>query len=156
VSQERPRTALQWLARFGLSAMFLYAGALKLGDTAAFAADISHYRVLPSALVPALAVGLPVLEIVAAVALLTPTFAQGGALLCALMLGVFAAGMAQAKLRGIDLDCGCFGAASTQKVSWAKVALNAALAILAGWIASTSRSRRDTTPAAAPPSAQPG
>ena len=70
------------------------------------------------------------------------------------MLVAFAAGMAQAKLRGIDLECGCFGADSTQKVSWSKVALNVALAILAGWIAWTSRPRRETTHSAAPPSAQ--
>jgi hypothetical protein len=136
--------------------MFLYAGALKLGDATAFATDIHNYRVLPDSVVPLLAVGLPVLEIVTALALLTPTFTQGGAVLSALMLAAFAAGMAQAKLRGIDLECGCFGAESAQKVSWLKVALNAALAILAGWIAWTSRPRPETTHAAAPPSAQLG
>jgi uncharacterized membrane protein YphA (DoxX/SURF4 family) len=128
------KTGLLLLARLGLAAMFLYAGAMKLGDPAGFAADLSHYRVLPDAAAPVFAVGLPVLEIVTAGALLLPAYVQGGAALSALMLFAFAAGMAQAKLRGIDLECGCFGTDSGAKVSWAKVALNAGLAILSLWI----------------------
>lgn len=152
---ESVRSAVLLLGRLGLAAMFLYAGAIKLVDAAEFAREIGNYQLLPEALVPALAVGLPVLEIVTGVALLTRSYAQGGGVLSALMLLAFAAGMAQAKLRGIDLECGCFGAESAQKVSWGKVALNLGLAILAGWIAWTSRPRPDTPRAAAPPSAQP-
>jgi hypothetical protein len=72
------------------------------------------------------------------------------------MLALFAAGMAQAKLRGIDLECGCFGAGAATQVSWSKVALNLGLAILSIWIAWTPRPpAARTTAAAPPPSAQP-
>jgi hypothetical protein len=49
--------------------------------------------------------------------------------------------MAQARLRGIDLDCGCFGTAGDSPVSWNKVALDVGLAILSLWIAWTCRPR---------------
>lgn len=142
------------LVRVGLAGMFLYAGVLKLLDPAALALDISHYRLLPDAIAPWLALVLPVLEVITALALLTPSYARGGAALSALMLALFAAAMAQAKLRGIDLACGCFGDDS-QQVSFGKVALNVGLAILSLWIAWTTRPRALTPAAAPPPSAQP-
>ena len=44
-----PVRAFEWLVRLGLCGLFLYAGISKLGDPAAFAQDVSHYRVLPAA-----------------------------------------------------------------------------------------------------------
>ncbi len=126
--------AFAWLARLGLCGLFLYAGIGKLGDPSGMAQDVSNYRVLPDAFAPLVALGLPILEIVTAFALLVPGFVRGGAALSALLLFGFALGMAQAKLRGIDLDCGCFGTDSGAKVSWGKVALNGGLAILSLWI----------------------
>ena len=128
------RARFVWVVRLGLCGLFLYAGIAKLSDPTGFAQDVSHYRLLPDALTPLIALGLPVLEVVTAVALLLPGYARGGAVLSALMLFGFALGMAQAKLRGIDLDCGCFGTDSGAKVSWGKVALNGGLAILSLWI----------------------
>lgn len=131
-------TALHWLIRLGLAALFLWTGAQKLLEPGPFAAAIANYRVLPDALVGTAAVTLPVLELVVGVGLLWPLYAQGAALLVAGLLFVFAAAMAQSKLRGIDLDCGCFGADQTSQVSWLKVTLNLGLAMLAVW---TSRLR---------------
>ena len=74
------------------------------------------------------------LELVAGLALLVPAYTRGAALLCASLLGTFAIAMAQSKLRGIDLECGCFGAASEARVSWTKVTLDLALAMLAVWL----------------------
>jgi putative oxidoreductase len=147
---------LRLLARLGLAAMFLYAGALKLLEPAGLAQDINNYRLLPLGVVPILALGLPVLEVVTGLALLTRDYARGGAVLSALMLMLFAVAMAQAELRGIDLACGCFGADSASQVSFAKVAQNLALAILSIWIAWSEKPHLpQTTPAAPPPSAQP-
>lgn len=122
-----------WLARLFLCVLFLYAGSSKLADPAGFAADIGNYRLLPSSWVPIVAVYLPVLEVAVALALLLPGYFRAGALLSAAMLAAFAAAMAQAKLRGIDLECGCFGAAASSSVSWFKVALNISFATLGFW-----------------------
>lgn len=139
--------ALHWVVRAGLAALFVWTGAQKLADPAAFATAIANYRVLPEALVGIAAVGLPVLELVVGAALLWPVYAQGAAAVVAVLLALFAAAMAQSKLRGIDLDCGCFGAAQASQVSWLKVTVNVGLAMLAAW---TARSRL-SDPAPNPP-----
>jgi putative oxidoreductase len=126
---------LHLCARLGLAGLFLYAGGLKLGDPASFAQDLAHYRLLPEPVAGPLSLGLAVLEMVSGLGLLTRTYMQGSAVLTALMLTLFAAAMAQAKLRGINLDCGCFGAAANVQVSWTKVAINLGLAMLAVWVA---------------------
>lgn len=132
------KSAAHWLIRLGLAGLFLWTGGQKLLEPGAFAASIANYRVLPDALVGAAAIGLPVLEIVVGLALLVPAYAQGAALIVAALLAVFAVAMAQSKLRGIDLDCGCFGAGNDSQVSWLKVTVNLGLAMLAVW---TSRAR---------------
>ena len=124
-----------WLTRIGLAALFLWTGAQKVLEPGAFAASIANYRVLPELLVGATAIGLPVLELVVGLALLVPRYARGAAVIVAALLTVFAAAMAQSKLRGIDLDCGCFGAEQQSQVSWLKVTVNLGLAMLAVWTA---------------------
>jgi len=131
--------ALGWLARLGIAGLFLYAGLLKIGEPTQFASDIANYRLLPEAVIPWLATFMPVFEVVVALALLTGSYVRAGALLSAAMLALFAGAMAQAKLRGIDLDCGCFGADNHTQVSWIKVAQNLALATLAVWVAWSAR-----------------
>lgn len=118
-----------------LAAVLFSAGVAKLGDPNALAEVIANYRVLPDALVIALAGILPVAEILVALALVAGPCVQGAGLVGAAMLTGFAGAMAQAKLRGIDLECGCFGASVHAQVSWGKVALNVAFAGLAAWVA---------------------
>ena len=58
--------ALTWLyhvLRLGLAGIFIYAGLIKLLDPRAFAHAIAQYDMIPEALLPLVAVGLPVLEL---------------------------------------------------------------------------------------------
>jgi hypothetical protein len=144
---------IRWSIRIGLCALFLWAGSAKLIDPGTFAQDISHYRVLPEKLIPALAVGLPVLECVVALALLTRAYLSGAAWLSTGMLALFAGAMAQAKLRGIDLDCGCFGREIADPVSWGKVALDGGLAMLAAWVACSAHDSAPELPEPPPETA---
>ncbi|MEK6608127.1 MAG: MauE/DoxX family redox-associated membrane protein [Myxococcota bacterium] len=104
------RAALMWLLRLGLAAVFIYAGAAKLIDVHGFALDIANYRVLPSALVAPLSAIVPGVEIACGACLLAARTAHAAAWLTAALLAVFTAAVAQALARGINLDCGCFGA----------------------------------------------
>lgn len=144
-------SALVLLVRVGLAVMLAYAGASKLLEPAAFAEDIQNYRALPDAWAGPLALGLPVLELVVAVGLVVSSHAAGASLLSGLLLLGFAAAMAQAKLRGIDLECGCFGGHS--RVSWWKVGLNVGLSALAFMAAAlhVARARESHQKAASPP-----
>lgn len=86
--------------------MFLYAGTIKLADTAGFAQTIAAYRILPDPLVPCAAMGLPAAEILVAIgALANRRWAILGLLgIIILFLGVLSYGVAM----DLNIDCGCF------------------------------------------------
>lgn len=110
--------------------VFAVAAVPKLIDPGSFANDLLNYRILPEALVGWVALFMPALELVIALALLWPRFQRGGALLATALLVSFAVAMAQARIRGIDLSCGCFGAAFESKVSWLTVVRSLLLAVM--------------------------
>lgn len=122
------------LARVGLGALFLVAGALKLRDPYAFALEISNYQLLP-ALAPWLAAALPATEIVVGVALVAGPrpWARAGGLAAALLLAAFTFAAASAIARGVNISCGCFGADSGP-VTWLTVARDVALVAAALWV----------------------
>jgi uncharacterized membrane protein YphA (DoxX/SURF4 family) len=93
--------------RLGLAFLFLYAGTIKLMGLKAFAKAISNYGIVPDIFVPAIAVGLPIVEVLAAVALIfnlkTGLYSVSGLLL------FFLAVLGYGVLAQLDIDCGCFG-----------------------------------------------
>ena len=97
------------LARWAVAGIFLAAAVPKILNPSGFAADISHYAMLPDGLVNPLAVILPWIEAVMGWALLSGFSAEGGIVLANLMLLVFLGAMGQAWVRGLDINCGCFG-----------------------------------------------
>ncbi len=117
--------------RLALAGIFLFAAFPKLLDPVSFARDIDNYRMLPDAVIGPLSLMLPVAEIVIGLALITGVYARGASITAGLMLVGFAAGMVQAIVRGIDLDCGCFGHFAEAQVSWWTVARNVTLTLMA-------------------------
>lgn len=92
-----------------LGLAFLVAGAMKIYDPHAFAVSIARLGIVPAALVGPVAILLPWIEVVAAVALLVPTFRLPAAkLLLGLLVG-FTAILGIGLLRGTASSCGCFG-----------------------------------------------
>jgi uncharacterized membrane protein YphA (DoxX/SURF4 family) len=126
-----PRDAVALALRLGLAALFLYAGAVKLADPAGFAVDIANYRVLPAWLVPPLAAMLPGVEIACGACLLWPRARRSAAWLTLALLGAFTLAVGQALARGINLECGCFGA-SRAPVTVATLGRDLALVAAAG------------------------
>ena len=132
----RPPGPVTLLAsRAVLAAVFAAAAVPKLLDPASFARDIENYHLLPPELVAVVAVVLPALELVLALALVSGVHARGAAVVSAALLAAFAGGMAQAIARGIDLDCGCFGTAMAMEVSGWTIARNVVLTGLAVLVA---------------------
>ncbi len=127
----RLEAALVLAARAALGGLFLFAALPKLVDPSSLATDIDNYRMVPDLFVGPLALALPVLETCIALALLTGVHVRGAATLACVLLVAFIIGMAQAIARGIDLDCGCFGAALEARVSGWTIARNVALLVLA-------------------------
>lgn len=129
-----PRAALKtaaWLARLILGGTFAYAGAIKALDPRAFVADIGHYHLLPYPLAVATGVYLPWLELLAALAVLTRRAERGALLLLTALCAVFTLALASALFRGLDVDCGCFGAATSVSIPIALVR-TLALGLIAG------------------------
>ena len=112
MSQEPSPTwrRLVWLLRIVLAGVLLAAAAPKIADPAAFAAKLPNYRVFPDSLANIVAAVAPMLELLAAATLLTGRLYRGGVWLTAGLMAMFTALIGSALARGIDLDCGCFGA----------------------------------------------
>ena len=94
----------------GLAAVFFYASIDKLRDQLQFADSIAAFAILPATLISPLAVGLPTFEVACGLLLLWPRSRRVGALAAALTSVVFFTALSSALLRGLTLDCGCFGA----------------------------------------------
>ena len=107
----RWEVGLTWLYHFlrlGLACVFIYAGFIKLLDPRAFAQAIAQYDLLPEGLLPLVAVGLPVLELLAGLGLIGEI--RGSLTLTAILLLIFLAILGYAVWHNLDIDCGCFAA----------------------------------------------
>lgn len=101
-----------WVAtvvRLVLAAVWFLAGLAKLDEPRAFLRVVRVYDATPEWLSKAIAYGLPVLEICLAVLLLVGLATRYAAIVSAVLLGIFLIGIVQASIRGIKLECGCFG-----------------------------------------------
>lgn len=97
------------LARVGLAAVWLVSGTLKAVDPDQTFVAVRAYDVLPETGVELVAAVLPFLEIALGLLLLVGVGTRAVAVLSAVLLLVFVAGVAQAWARGLSIDCGCFG-----------------------------------------------
>ena len=116
--EARPLPAANWrrfatfltlFLKWSLALLFIFAGAVKLKDPRAFAQAISQYGLVPDALIPILALGLPAVEVLAGLGLLVNLRGSLGAILVMLLLFLSVLGYAIAA--DLDIDCGCFSAA---------------------------------------------
>jgi uncharacterized membrane protein YphA (DoxX/SURF4 family) len=101
---------LPWVClalRLGLAFLFIYAGLTKLMDPKAFARVISPYGLVPDGFLPVVAVGLPLLETLAGIALAFDV--KGSLAVISGLLAMFAFVLWYGALRDLSIDCGCFG-----------------------------------------------
>lgn len=105
----RALTVTVWVGRILLGATFIYAGLGKMRSSQDFAEAIAAYQILPIALINLAAVSLPILELSCGLIVLCGFHLRVGALGMGVMLSSFIFAGASAQLRGLTLDCGCFG-----------------------------------------------
>jgi hypothetical protein len=138
LSEAKARWTILWrFLGIVIGALFVYAGVLKVGDPVGFAGDIQNYHVLPWTVNVGLAFYLPWLEILCGLALIFRRWYSGALTILLGLLLVFIAATIAAKVRGIDISCGCFGHMSDQlSFAWHLVldlAILAAVAALWRW-----------------------
>jgi putative oxidoreductase len=102
-------SALAWAGRLLLAGVFGYAATAKILDPQAFATDIDHFRLLPYWLASFAGAYLPWLELLCAAAVLFRRCERGALLLLVGLCVVFSLALASAWIRGLDINCGCFG-----------------------------------------------
>jgi putative oxidoreductase len=111
-----------------LAAIFIYAGIDKMRDPLDFADSIAGFAILPAALISLMAMGLPLFEVGCGLLLIGPATRRIGALAVAVISIVFFIALASALLRGLTLDCGCFGVgAPSRPRMWLELGLDAVL-----------------------------
>src|SRR5436853_3907952 len=95
-----------------IGGIFIYAGVLKVLDPVQFANDIDNYKSLPWFISVRLAFYLPWLEIFCGLAIIFRFLYRGGLSILSVLILIFIGATITAKMRGLDITCGCFGHAS--------------------------------------------
>ncbi|MBU1636401.1 DoxX family membrane protein [bacterium] len=131
-------TRLEWVCRLALAGLFLYAAYPKIIDPAEFAKAITNYRVsfpvIGQNYVYAVAMFMPSLEVVVAIGLLIERYKRASSFVAMALMALFTVLILQAVLRGLNIDCGCFGSspvaqAKAHMVGWRRIAEDV------GWLA---------------------
>ena len=122
------------VARLAVAAVLVVAAIAKLRDPQAFAQDIANYRMLPASMVPLAAAALPGVEIVLGAALALGIWTRGAGVASTALLALFTIAIGAALVRGIDIECGCFGSHS-QPATWGTFARDITFVAAAGFVA---------------------
>jgi putative oxidoreductase len=113
---------------------------LSLANPAEFASGIDNYKILPWPVSVGLAFYLPWLEILCALGLIFRFLYRGALSILTVLIVVFTLATIAAKIRGLDITCGCFGHASQHWSFPAHLVINLAIlvALLALWFSNRS------------------
>ena len=95
--------------RLVLGGIFLVSGLAKIADPVRFLLTLREFRLLPGTMEVFLALYLPWLEFVLGLGTILGILQRTSALLIAGLNGLFILALASVLLRGIEVDCGCFG-----------------------------------------------
>jgi uncharacterized membrane protein YphA (DoxX/SURF4 family) len=101
-----------WLTlafRLILGGVLLVAGALKVSDPYSSATSVRAYQILPVDLANFLGFVLPFAEVVIGIFLIVGIWVRLNAIAGGALMVMFIIAIGQAWIRGISLDCGCFG-----------------------------------------------
>ena len=104
------------VVRAGAAAVWLVAGIAKLPGLVEFKELVDRYGILPPFLSAPFAYALPFVEVGIGLYLLAGLFVRGTAMLGTGLFALFLTAQLWALLKGIPLDCGCFGTAVSTQV----------------------------------------
>jgi putative oxidoreductase len=118
------------LFRIILGFVFIYAGILKISDPAGFSDSINNYKLLPLSFVNFFAITLPWVEFVAGLFLIFGVSVKENSFIISVMLIVFLLAIGISLIRGLNIECGCFGTSSGTEVGLFKLVENLILLII--------------------------
>ena len=122
------------LGRIVLAFVFLYAAFFKIASPDEFAQSILNYKLLPLSLVNIFAITLPWIEFVTAILLLFGISVRENSVIISSLILIFTIAIGISLIRGLNIDCGCFGTASGSKIGIQKILENIGLLLLGLWL----------------------
>jgi len=127
------------LARLGLGGVWLEAGALKLIDPAASVRAVRAYELLPEPLVRPVGYLLPSAEVVVGLLLIVGLFTRAATTASCVLFALFVAAIISVWVRGLSIECGCFGGGGTNQEAAAdypwEIARDSGLFLVSAWLA---------------------
>jgi len=129
--------AVGLLARLVAGGVWIVAGLIKLPDPAASVRAVRAYQLLPEGIVPTVGHLLPIIEIVVGAALVLGLLTRGAATISLLLFLAFIVGIVSVWVRGLSIECGCFGGGGYQEGApsaypW-EIARDVGLGVLSLW-----------------------
>ena len=147
-TEPRLAGAARWVstgARLVLGGVFLVAGVIKAIDPQSSVAAVRAYQLLPSSFATIVGWGLPFVEIALGLLLLAGIATRAVAAAAAILLLIFMAAVVSVAVRGLSIDCGCFGGggevAPGQTAYGRELVRDTGLLLLALWLVWKPRSR---------------
>jgi putative oxidoreductase len=113
------RTVLRLIA-IAIGVTLIWASIDKLHYPDRFADVVHDYDMLPLSLVNAFALAMPAVEVVTGLALIVGLWRRPAGLLAVGLFAAFMIAIAQAQLRGLQIECGCFSVSdmSASQATW--------------------------------------
>jgi uncharacterized membrane protein YphA (DoxX/SURF4 family) len=130
--------AVLLIVRLALALAFFYSGFAKLLDPQELLFAVKAFKILPTQpdlLITTATYTVPIAEVLCAVLLVIGLWSRAAGFLLALMIVVFTAAIVSVLLRGLSIDCGCFGQWLPSEVTWLTPLRNLAFFVPAALIA---------------------
>ncbi|MCE1179552.1 MAG: DoxX family membrane protein [Micrococcales bacterium] len=103
------RETIGLVARLIVGVVLVVAGALKVTHPLDSARAVMAYEIFPWAVSRIIGYALPMVEIILGLLLIAGLFTRAAAVIASLLWLAFIIGIASAWVRGLQIDCGCFG-----------------------------------------------
>ena len=110
--------------RLVIGLLLLFTGLEKIKDIPGFAESILNYRMLPQITINIFAISLAWIELFTGILILIGINTKESSIIVFTMVVIFTLGVFIALLRGLNIDCGCFGTVLAQKVGIMKILEN--------------------------------
>jgi len=137
--------------RLLLGTVFVIAAIPKIARPESFATAIEAYEMIPLAVVNIAAILFPWIELACGLFLIAGVYVRPGAALLGILLTVFIVAITTAVLRGLNINCGCFGESGGSAVGWNRVLEDIVLLVPAWILYSRGGGRVTGTGASGPP-----
>jgi uncharacterized membrane protein YphA (DoxX/SURF4 family) len=118
--------------RIILGFVFIYAGVEKTVEPEMFANSISNYKLIPELLVNFIAITLPWIELVTGILLVFGVWVKENSMIICTLLLMFIIMIVISLIRGLNIECGCFGTVGGTRIGLSKIIENILLLAIGG------------------------